>query len=138
METLEQAGPEVTENASLKALECLGEGSAAAQKIFAMIGHSRFFSDFTRSDIEMLASAMTIYRAEAEQTLIREGDIDDYMLLIIEGARGDREAGSPGAAPGHDIGRAGRHTRGDVDDRRGAPIRHVLGARDDDLRRVVA
>lgn len=111
METLEQAGPEVTENASLKALECLGEGSAAAQKIFAMIGHSRFFSDFTRSDIEMLASAMTIYRAEAEQTLIREGDIDDYMLLIIEGRveivkqdRQGRRQGMTSVGPGATLG----------------------------------
>lgn len=86
METLDREEPEMaTENASLLALECLGEGTTAAQKILAMVGHSRFFSDFTRSDIEMLARGMTIYRAEPGQTLIREGAIDDYMLLLIEG-----------------------------------------------------
>ncbi|MBK8018707.1 MAG: cyclic nucleotide-binding domain-containing protein [Betaproteobacteria bacterium] len=72
-------------NETLKALEYLGEGSSATQRIFAMIGHSRFFSDFTRSDIELLARSMSIYRADAGQTIIREGDVDDYMLLIIEG-----------------------------------------------------
>jgi hypothetical protein len=32
-----------------------------------------------------LPGGMQIYRAEVGQALIREGEIDDYMLLIIEG-----------------------------------------------------
>lgn len=73
------------QNQSLKALQHLGPASAAAQQIFSMIGHSRFFSDFTRNDIELLSRAMQIYRADEGQALIREGEIDDYMLLIIDG-----------------------------------------------------
>ncbi|MBI1394773.1 MAG: cyclic nucleotide-binding domain-containing protein [Betaproteobacteria bacterium] len=76
---------QTTGNETLKALEFLGQGTSAAQRIFAMIGHSRFFSDFTRADIERLAGSMLIYRAAPGQTIIREGDVDDYMLLIIEG-----------------------------------------------------
>lgn len=76
---------QTTKNETLRALEFVGEGSAAVQRIFAMIGHSRFFTDFTPGDIDLLARHMRVYRAQAGQTIIREGDVDDYMLLIIEG-----------------------------------------------------
>jgi CRP/FNR family cyclic AMP-dependent transcriptional regulator len=73
------------QNPLLHTLEHLGEGTALAQQIFDMIGHSKFFADFTREDVERLTAFMQIYRAEATQTMIREGDVDDYMLLIIQG-----------------------------------------------------
>jgi CRP/FNR family cyclic AMP-dependent transcriptional regulator len=73
------------QNALLQTLEHLGEGTALAQQIFDMIGHSKFFADFTREDIQRLTAFMQIYRAETAQMMIREGDIDDYMLLIIQG-----------------------------------------------------
>lgn len=73
------------QNILLNTLEHLGEGTALAQQIFDMIGHSRFFADFTREDIQRLTAFMQIYRAEAEQMIIRESDIDDYMMLIIQG-----------------------------------------------------
>lgn len=73
------------QNAMLSTLEHLGEGTALAQQIFEMIGHSRFFADFTRADIQRLAAFMHVYRANAGEMIIREGDVDDYMLLIIQG-----------------------------------------------------
>ena len=73
------------QNALLQTLEHLGEGTALAQQIFDMIGHSKFFADFTRDDVQRLTAFMHIYRAEATQMMIREGDVDDYMLLIIQG-----------------------------------------------------
>mgnify|MGYP002622047182 CR=1 FL=1 len=72
-------------NAPLATLENLGEGTALAQQIFEMIGHSRFFADFTRADVQRLTAFMHVYRAQAGQTIIREGDVDDYMMLIIQG-----------------------------------------------------
>ena len=72
-------------NALLKSLENLGEGTALAQQIYDMIGHSKFFDDFSREDVQMLAGFMHVYRAEPGSVIIREGDIDDYMLLIIQG-----------------------------------------------------
>lgn len=73
------------QNALLQILEHLGEGTALAQQIFDMIGHSKFFADFTREDVQCLTGFTQIYRAEAGQMIIREGDVDDYMLLIIQG-----------------------------------------------------
>ena len=55
------------------------------QQIFEMIGHSKFFADFTREDVDRLTGFMQVYRASAGQEIIHEGDVDDYMLLIIEG-----------------------------------------------------
>jgi len=72
-------------NALLEGLEQLGEGTALAQQIFDMIGSSRFFDDFTREDVQQLAGFMQVYRAEPGSMVIREGDVDDYMLLIIQG-----------------------------------------------------
>jgi len=77
--------PHASQNALLQSLEHLGEGTALAQQIFDMIGHSKFFADFTREDIQRLTAFMQIYRVETTQMMIREGDIDDYMLLIIQG-----------------------------------------------------
>jgi CRP-like cAMP-binding protein len=72
-------------NSLLKSLENLGGGSGLAQQIYEMIGHTKFFSDFSREDVQMLAGFMLVYRAEPGQMIIREGDSDDYMLLIIRG-----------------------------------------------------
>jgi CRP-like cAMP-binding protein len=86
VELADRLGSELeAQNWALKTLEHIGEGTVLSQQIFDMIGHSKFFSDFTRSDIQMLAKSMEIYRAEPGQTIIREGDVDDYMMLIIQG-----------------------------------------------------
>jgi CRP-like cAMP-binding protein len=76
---------DVASNSPLKNLEHLGEGTALAQQIYDMIGHSRFFDDFSREDIQILSGFMQVYRAEPGNMVIREGDVDDYMLLIIQG-----------------------------------------------------
>jgi CRP/FNR family transcriptional regulator, cyclic AMP receptor protein len=73
------------QNPLLKTLENLGEGTALAQQIYDMIGHSRFFDDFSREDVQELAGFMQVYRAEPGSMIIREGDVDDYMLLMIQG-----------------------------------------------------
>jgi CRP/FNR family cyclic AMP-dependent transcriptional regulator len=73
------------QNSLLRGLENLGEGTALAQQIYDMIGHSKFFDDFSREDVQVLAGFMQVYRAEPGGMIIREGDIDDYMLLIIQG-----------------------------------------------------
>lgn len=73
------------QNSLLKTLENLGEGTALAQQIYDMIGHARFFDDFSREDVQQLAGFMQVFRGEPGAMIIREGDVDDYMLLIIQG-----------------------------------------------------
>jgi CRP-like cAMP-binding protein len=63
----------------------LGSATAYAEQIFALVGHSQFFAEFNRNDINLLADYMRVYRAQPGKTIIREGDVGDYMLLIIGG-----------------------------------------------------
>lgn len=84
----------------LATLEHLGKATGLAHRIFDLIGRARFFDDFRLEDIEQLATYMTAYRAQPGGVIIREGEIDDYMLLLIEGKveivktdkRGQRQA----------------------------------------------
>jgi CRP-like cAMP-binding protein len=70
----------------LSHIEDLGTGEAYADQILELVGHSPFFAEFKREDIGVLADYMQVYRAQAGQALIREGDEGDFMLLIISGA----------------------------------------------------
>ena len=69
----------------LDSLENLGQGTAFADQVFSLVGRSQFFAEFNREDVDMLAGYMRIYHAQPEQTIIREGDIGDYLLLVIRG-----------------------------------------------------
>ena len=69
----------------LDALESRGDGTAFAEQIFALVGHSQFFGEFNRDDIAVLAGYLRIYHAQPGQAIIHEGDIGDYMLLLISG-----------------------------------------------------
>jgi CRP/FNR family cyclic AMP-dependent transcriptional regulator len=71
---------------SLKHLERFGKGAAVANEIFGLVGKSLFFAEFSREDISVMAGYMYVYRAAPGQTIIRENDSGDFMLLIIEGA----------------------------------------------------
>jgi CRP/FNR family transcriptional regulator, cyclic AMP receptor protein len=70
----------------LQHLERVGKGSAMTEEIFGLVGRSIFFAEFSREDVSALAGYMDIYRARLGETIIRENDGGDFMLLIIEGA----------------------------------------------------
>jgi CRP/FNR family cyclic AMP-dependent transcriptional regulator len=80
----EQAGAQVFEE-QLKTIECLGSANQFAESVFGLVGRSQFFADFTREDTALLSEYMTIYRAKSRQTIIHEGDLGDYMLMIVQG-----------------------------------------------------
>jgi CRP-like cAMP-binding protein len=71
---------------SLQSLQRVGKGTAIASEIFSLVGRSLFFAEFSREDISVLAGYMDVYRAQVGDTLIRENEGGDFMLLIIEGA----------------------------------------------------
>ena len=77
--------PTGSDRQPLDSLENLGSGTAFAEQIFSLVGRSQFFAEFNRDDIAVLAGYMRIYHAQPGQTIIREADIGDYMLLIIRG-----------------------------------------------------
>ena len=81
-----QDGAENSHEYNLRHLEQVGKGSAVANEIYGLVGKSLFFAEFSREDISVLAGYMVVYRAAPGETIIREADGGDYMLLIIEGA----------------------------------------------------
>jgi len=70
----------------LQHLERVGKGAAIANEIFGLVGRSQFFAEFSREDISVLAGYMDVFRAHPGETIIRENEGGDFMLLIIEGA----------------------------------------------------
>jgi CRP/FNR family transcriptional regulator, cyclic AMP receptor protein len=74
-----------SDRGNLLELERLGAGSARLEEIFALIGNSQFFAEFSREDISILVGYLEIYRAQPGDMIIREGDGGDFMLLILEG-----------------------------------------------------
>jgi len=80
-----EAEKKISDRQLLDDIETLGDGTAFAAQIFALVGRSQFFAEFSREDVSLLAGYMQIYRAKPRQMIIREGNIGDYMLLVIEG-----------------------------------------------------
>lgn len=74
-----------SDQGNLAKLERLGEGTALTDEIYGLVGRSPFFAEFSREDISLLSAYMDIYRAQPGETIIREGDVGDFMLLIVEG-----------------------------------------------------
>jgi CRP-like cAMP-binding protein len=70
----------------LRHLERVGKGTVIANEIFGLVGRSQFFAEFSREDISILAGYMDVFRAQAGETIIRENDGGDFMLLLVEGA----------------------------------------------------
>jgi CRP-like cAMP-binding protein len=92
-------------------IEDLGEGTQFASRIFDLVGQSPFFAEFEREDIDLLADYMRVYRAQPGQSLIREGEEGDFMLMILSGmvdisknsTDGERQLMTT-VGPGHTLG----------------------------------
>jgi CRP-like cAMP-binding protein len=72
-------------NPALKTLEHLGNGMQSIDELRAMMVRTHFMDDTRPEEVERLAGFLQIYRAQAGEAIIREGDCDDYMLVIISG-----------------------------------------------------
>ena len=65
--------------------ERVADNKAITEELGTLLGRAPLFSDFTRKDVENLAEYMGVYRAGDNETIIHEGDVGDYMLLIVRG-----------------------------------------------------
>ena len=70
---------------TLHRFERVADSSAVAEELSTLLGRAPLFSEFTRDDVKSLAEYMGVYRAQANETIILEGDVGDYMLLIVRG-----------------------------------------------------
>jgi CRP/FNR family cyclic AMP-dependent transcriptional regulator len=81
-----EAGTDSETGQGLRHLEQVGRGTALTNEIFGLVGRSPFFAEFSREDISIMAGYMVVFRAQPGETIIRENDGGDFMLLVIEGA----------------------------------------------------
>jgi CRP-like cAMP-binding protein len=65
--------------------ERIADATTIVDDLSSLLGKAPLFSEFTRSDVESLASYMGLYRASPGEAIIREGDAGDFMLLIVRG-----------------------------------------------------
>ncbi len=73
-------------NDPFAALQALGNATVHVDRIMEIIEHIRLFEDFDRAEIELLAHYMHCYRADIGIEIIREDELGDCMLLLIEGS----------------------------------------------------
>lgn len=62
-----------------------GAGTHFADDLYDLLSHSPLFSGLTLAEVRVLGTVMRVYDAPADQTLIREGDQGDFMLLLMSG-----------------------------------------------------
>jgi len=70
---------------NLSRFERVSESGIVAEELTTLIGKAPLFTELTRDDVGDLAGYMGVYRAQAGETIIREGDVGDFMLLIVRG-----------------------------------------------------
>lgn len=77
-----ETGPE---HAAQDSLVLIGDGTMMADEIADMVSRTPLFADLDKQDIHDLASYLLLYRAKKGAIILREGDLGDYMLLVIHG-----------------------------------------------------
>jgi CRP-like cAMP-binding protein len=70
---------------ALERFEKVSDNAAVADELASLLGRAPLFSEFRQDDVKALSEYMGVYRAEPNQTIIREGDVGDHMLLIVRG-----------------------------------------------------
>ena len=70
---------------TLHRFERVVDHARVEEELSTLVGRAPLFSEFTREDVKILAQYMGVYRAQPNETIIREGEMGDYMLLIVRG-----------------------------------------------------
>jgi len=76
---------DLVEPQRLPHLEHAGDATQFAIKMHTMIGVSPLFEQFSLAEIRLMGHFMQVYRAQAGQEIIREGEPGDFMMIVVEG-----------------------------------------------------
>jgi len=82
-----EASPTLEERLRAAGLEVVGCCAHLAQWE-GLLENSALLEDFTREEVDTLGELVLHVRAQPGQMLIREGDLDDWMLLLLRGTVG--------------------------------------------------
>ena len=69
----------------LSGVEFLGDGVPFVAHIREIIDAIQLFEDFEAEELETFARYLRCYRAPRGSEIIREGDVGDFMLLLLDG-----------------------------------------------------
>ncbi|MDO4233103.1 MAG: cyclic nucleotide-binding domain-containing protein [Lautropia sp.] len=70
---------------AMPGLRLLGSGASHADELRHLLSRTPLFSGMGHGESRLLGAVMQVYEAEPGQTLIREGEPGDYMLLVMRG-----------------------------------------------------
>jgi CRP-like cAMP-binding protein len=76
---------DLAETQRLPQLEYVGDATPFASRLHSMIGYSPLFEQFSLAEIRLMGHFMHVYRAQAGQEILREGEPGDFMMIVIEG-----------------------------------------------------
>jgi len=76
---------DLAESQRLPQLEHVGDATPFASRLHSMIGYSPLFEQFSLAEIRLMGHFMQVYRAQAGQEIIREGEPGDFMMIVVEG-----------------------------------------------------
>jgi CRP/FNR family transcriptional regulator, cyclic AMP receptor protein len=77
---------ETAESARMAQLESLGDATPYVEQIRGLITFSPLFENFNVAEVGLLSKFMRVYRAAPGVEIIREGEIGDFMVFLIEGS----------------------------------------------------
>ncbi len=66
-------------------LDWLGRADKYEDEIFEIINHIKLFDKFSLDEVQVLCRFMQCYAAPRDYQLLKEGDIGDYLLMILSG-----------------------------------------------------
>src|SRR5215470_17983606 len=75
---------DLAESQRLPQLEHVGDATPFASRLHSMIGYSPLFEQFSLAEIRLMGHFMQVYRAQAGQEIIREGEPGDFMMIVVE------------------------------------------------------
>lgn len=64
----------------------LGSAASFAEDIHEIVDHAPLFEELSFQEIEAMCSFMVCYAAPSKSVLINEGDIGDYLLILLTGS----------------------------------------------------
>lgn len=72
-------------DAYLQKLEFLGDGTQFVATMHRMAPQSPLLENLSLAEIRLLGHFMRTYRVQTDQQILKEGDVGDFMLVVIAG-----------------------------------------------------
>ncbi len=74
-----------TEAFEARGMRSLGPAREFAEEMHRLIAHSPLIEELTLAEVTALGEYMEVYEAGAQVTIIGEGEVGDYMIIVISG-----------------------------------------------------